>query len=169
MISCNAIHSSLLILRSRLRLRNRPDRTANLIQVLLHFATLDYRGDSRCYLVHVHVWLQVLYRVVLHRGAVLTQKLSVVLLCFLCSVHAEEAAGHVFPLILHGKNFVKTANIVDLLLTSHFILFGELLGTHLVPEHRALLMHLLQVSISHDPLKNPLPTILSNAEQAEGV
>ena len=81
----------------------------------------------------------------------------------------EEASGEGDVLVLNGEYLVEAAQIVQLVDLSLFDLSGKLLPSHLVPKESTLLVHFLQLSVTHNPIKVLLPVGFIDPQDLECV
>ena len=96
-------------------------------------------------------------------------ELCVVALSFLRNTVSEEPSRIANVLILHREHLVEAAQVVQLVNPSIFDLQSKLFPSHLVPKEGALLVHFLQFSVTHDPVKVLLSISLIDSQNLEGV
>ena len=96
-------------------------------------------------------------------------ELGVVAARLLGNAIAKEASREADILVLHWKHLVEASQIVQLMHSSLVNFLSEFFASHLIPEKRALLVHLFELSVPHDPIQVLLSVGLSGSKYLKRV
>ena len=87
-----------------------------------------------------------------HRHVAVLLELTIIALGLLRDAIAEQPSREALIMVLHRENFVKTAQVVQLVDATLVYLASELLAPHLIPKQGRLLVHFLELSVPNDPI-----------------
>ena len=104
-----------------------------------------------------------------HRHVAVLFELTIIAFGLLRDAIAEQPSREALIMVLHRENFVKTAQVVQLVDATLVYLASELLAPHLIPKQGRLLVHFLELAVPNDSIQVFLAVSFRHAQNLERV